>query len=134
MPTRYRKAIEEKRALTGMLRGKNYDKAVRAGVGVMVRGPVKVDEHFKTSVSHIWAMGAVPKAHVLRRPVDMLKTVVDADTDRIRGAHFFCVESQDMINRIKSAMDAGLAYTTLRDVIYTHPTMSKALNDLFATI
>ena len=29
-------------------------------------------------------------------------------------------------------MDAGLPYTTLRDQIFTHPTVSEALNDLFA--
>jgi probable pyridine nucleotide-disulfide oxidoreductase len=37
-----------------------------------------------------------------------------------------------MINLIKLAMDANLPYTVLRDNIYTHPTMSEGLNDLFA--
>ena len=39
-----------------------------------------------------------------------------------------------MINLVKLAMDAGLPYTALRDGIYTHPTMSEALNDLFAAL
>lgn len=31
-------------------------------------------------------------------------------------------------------MDAGIPYTVLRDNIYTHPTMSEALNDLFTAV
>ena len=31
-------------------------------------------------------------------------------------------------------MDAHVPYTTLRDSIYTHPTMTEALNDLFAAV
>ena len=36
-----------------------------------------------------------------------------------------------MINIVKLAMDAKLPYTALRDMIFTHPTMSESLNDLF---
>ena len=37
-----------------------------------------------------------------------------------------------MINLVKLAMDNNLKYQVLRDFIYTHPTMSESLNDLFA--
>ena len=77
---------------------------------------------------------AVPKAQVLKKTAGILKAIVDAKTDKILGAHFFCAESHEMINLIKMAMDAGIPYTVLRDAIYTHPTMSEALNDLFATL
>lgn len=77
---------------------------------------------------------AIPKAQVLRKPVGLLKAIVDAQTGRILGAHLFCEESHEMINLIKLAMDANIPYTTLRDSIYTHPTMSEALNDLFSAI
>ena len=80
------------------------------------------------------AAGAVPKARVLRRPDGLLKAVVDGQTGRILGAHFFCAESHELINLVKIAMDAGLPYTVLRDAVYTHPTMSEALNDLFASL
>ncbi len=36
-----------------------------------------------------------------------------------------------MINQVKLAMDAKLTYRALRDMLFTHPTMSEALNDLF---
>ena len=80
------------------------------------------------------AAAAIPKAQVLQNPVGLLKAVVDGETGRILGAHLFCEESYEMINLIKLAMDAGLPYTALRDGIYTHPTMSEALNDLFAAL
>lgn len=75
---------------------------------------------------------AIPKAQVLRKPVGLLKAVIDADTNKILGTMLFCEESYEMINIVKLAMDAGLDYTVLRDQIFTHPTMSEALNDLFA--
>ena len=77
---------------------------------------------------------AVPKALVLGQAEGMLKAVIDISTGKILGAHFFCAESQEMINTVKVVMDAGLPYTVLRDGIFTHPTMSEAMNDLFAAL
>src|SRR5574344_237792 len=77
---------------------------------------------------------AVPKAQVLKRSAGILKAVIDAKTDRILGAHLFCADSHEVINTVKTAMDAGLPYTALRDAVYTHPTMTEALNDLFSNI
>lgn len=75
---------------------------------------------------------ALPKAQVLRKPTGLFKAIIDAQTDKILGAHIFAVESYEVINIIKLAMDNNITYQTLRDNIYTHPTMSEALNDLFA--
>ncbi len=77
---------------------------------------------------------AIPKAQVLRHPEGILKAVVDGDTGLILGAHLFCADAHEMINSVKIAMDAKLPYTALRDAIFTHPTMSEALNDLFAAV
>ena len=77
---------------------------------------------------------AIPKAHVLQKPAGTLKAIVDMDTGLILGAHFFCVESQEMINIVKLCMDADLPYTVLKDNIFNHPTMSEGLNDLFGMI
>lgn len=77
---------------------------------------------------------AVPKAQVLGTPQGLLKAVIDKKTGLILGAHLFCEESYEMINIIKLAIDARVPYTVLRDNIYTHPTMSEALNDLFASV
>lgn len=75
---------------------------------------------------------AVPKAQVLREPQGFLKAVVDGDSGKILGAMLLCQESYETINVVKLAMDLGADYTVLRDQIFTHPTMTEALNDLFA--
>lgn len=79
-------------------------------------------------------MAAVPKARVLKATAGMMKAVIDGKTGMILGAHLYCAESHEIINLFKLAMDAGIPYTVLRDNIYTHPTMSEALNDLFAAV
>ena len=71
---------------------------------------------------------------MLLQPQGLLKAVIDKKTGLILGAHLFCVESHEMINLLKLAIDSSIPYTVLRDNIYTHPTMSEALNDLFSTI
>lgn len=75
---------------------------------------------------------AVPRMHVDNKTTGLLKAVVQPSTGRILGATLFCQQAPEVINTIKTVMDAGLPYTTLRDQIFTHPTVSEALNDLFA--
>lgn len=77
---------------------------------------------------------AVPKAQVLRSPEGFLKALVDRKTKKILGAMLFCEESYEVINIIKLAMDLDADYTVLKNQIFTHPTMSEALNDLFGMV
>lgn len=91
------------------------------------------EQGFEVKIARLPAT-AVPKAQVLRQTTGLLKAVVDAKTDEVLGAHLFCAESHELINLFKLAIDAHLPYPVLRDAIYTHPTMSEALNDLFASL
>lgn len=75
---------------------------------------------------------AIPKAQVLQAPQGFAKAIIDARTGKILGAMLLYEESFETINLIKLAMDLGADYTVLRDQIFTHPTMTEALNDLFA--
>ena len=75
---------------------------------------------------------AVPRMHVDNKTTGLLKAVIQPSTGLILGATLLCQQAPEVINTIKTAMDAGLPYTTLRDQIFTHPTVSEALNDLFA--
>lgn len=75
---------------------------------------------------------AIPKAQVLRKTEGVLKAIVHAQTGKILGAMLLNEESYEMINIVKLAMDMDADYTVLRDQIFTHPTMSEALNDLFS--
>ncbi len=92
-----------------------------------------IAQGFRVKVARLPA-AAIPKAQVLQKPTGLLKAIVDADTGLLLGAHLFCAESQEMINLVKVVMDAKLPYTVLRDGIFNHPTMSEALNDLFAAL
>ena len=74
---------------------------------------------------------AIPKAKVLRKTDGLLKALVTAD-GTVLGAQLFCEESYEMINFIKLAMDHGIKARDIANFIFTHPTMSESLNDLFA--
>ncbi|MEN0569844.1 reactive chlorine resistance oxidoreductase RclA [Serratia nevei] len=77
---------------------------------------------------------AIPRARVLGDTRGLLKAVVDAQTGQILSVALLCRDAHEMINIVKTAMDAGLPYTRLRDQLFTHPTMSESLNDLFGLI
>lgn len=77
---------------------------------------------------------AIPRARVLGDTRGLLKAVVDAQSGQILGVALLCRDAHEMINIVKTAMDAGLPYTRLRDQLFTHPTMSESLNDLFGLI
>lgn len=77
-------------------------------------------------------VAAIPKAQVLKAPAGLLKAIINADTNKILGIMLLGEESYETINIVKLAMDLDADYTILRDQIFTHPTMSEALNDLFS--
>jgi pyruvate/2-oxoglutarate dehydrogenase complex dihydrolipoamide dehydrogenase (E3) component len=60
-----------------------------------------------------------------------LKVIVDADTGQILGASMLAVEGGEMASMIQIAMMGKLPYTALRDAIWSHPTWSEALNNVF---
>ncbi|PAY50940.1 FAD-dependent oxidoreductase [Ligilactobacillus salivarius] len=76
------------------------------------------------------AATSIPKAKVIGNTRGMYKILVNPDTEEILGATIYGEESYEVINLIALAMKAKLPYTMLRDQIYTHPTMSEALNDV----
>lgn len=77
---------------------------------------------------------AIPRARLIQETDGFMKAIVDADTNKILGATLFCAESSEVINIVSMAIQMGQPYTFLRDHIFTHPTMSEALNDLFSQI
>lgn len=72
----------------------------------------------------------IPKANILENPVGMWQILVDEETDQVLGATIFGEESYEVINLLTLAMNAHVPYQLLRDQIYTHPTMTEALNDV----
>lgn len=74
---------------------------------------------------------AVPKLQLEFKTAGLLRAVVDLKTNKILGAALFCYNSPEVINIVKTAIDANLDYTVLRDQVFTHPTVAESLNDLF---
>ena len=74
----------------------------------------------------------IPRLHVDGKLTGLLRAIVDTDTQEILGAALLCQNAHEVINIIKTAVDNQLPYTVLRDQIFTHPTVSESLNDLFA--
>ena len=75
-------------------------------------------------------VSAIPRARTLGNTDGLFKVIVDADTDKIVGCTLFGPESSEVINLVAMAMKMRQEYTFLRDFIFTHPSMSEALNDL----
>ncbi len=61
-----------------------------------------------------------------------LKAVVDAKTNQILGCAALSTEGGELMSMIQIAMMAKLPYTALRDAIFSHPSLSESLNNLFA--
>lgn len=76
-------------------------------------------------------VAAIPRAKTLGETDGLLKAVIDTQTNKILGCTLFCPESSEIINTVAVAMKTGQPATFLRDFIFTHPSMSEALNDLF---
>ena len=89
-----------------------------------------LEEGFEIKVKEIPA-AAVPKLQLEFKTTGLLRAIVDSKTNKILGAALFCYNSPEVINIVKTAIDAGLDYTALRDQIFTHPTVAESLNDLF---
>jgi pyruvate/2-oxoglutarate dehydrogenase complex dihydrolipoamide dehydrogenase (E3) component len=81
----------------------------------------------------------MPMAEVLRtRTVSeqrgLMKMLIAKDSDEILGFIAFGFEASELMAAVQTAMAGHLPYTTLRDVIFAHPTMSEGLNQLLANV
>lgn len=77
---------------------------------------------------------ASPRMKISGETDGLLKTVIDAETEKILGASLFVAQSGEVINNIRLAMEADKSYTFLKDGIFTHPTVGEILNDLFGQL
>lgn len=74
----------------------------------------------------------LPRARTLQQTDGLLKAVIDEHSGRIMGCTLFCADSPEVINTVNVAMKTRQHYTFLRDFIFTHPSMSEGLNELFS--
>jgi len=63
-----------------------------------------------------------------------MKVIVDAQTQRILGASILGTGGDEAIHGILDIMNAGVAYTTLRDAVPIHPTVSELIPTLLGEL
>ena len=76
-------------------------------------------------------MSAVPGAKVVNHDIGMLKAIVDSKSGEILGAAFHCIYAHEIINEVAIAMNFKANAGFFKNQIFTHPSISEALNDLF---
>lgn len=77
-------------------------------------------------------MAAVLRTRTLSETRGFLKALIGAETDEILGFSALGEQAGELMSVVQTAMMAKLPYTSLRDAIFTHPTMAEGLNVLFA--
>lgn len=76
-------------------------------------------------------VNTIPRHKINNDGRGLFKAVVNKDNEEILGASLYGLQSEEIINLIKLAIDQKLSYEVLKDNIYTHPTMVESFNDLF---
>jgi pyruvate/2-oxoglutarate dehydrogenase complex dihydrolipoamide dehydrogenase (E3) component len=99
-------------------------------------GRVGLTEQAARSQGRNIRVAKMPMSYVARAlEVDetrgFMKAIVDADSNQILGAAILGIEGGEMASLIQVAMMGRLPYTALRDGVFSHPTLSEALNNLF---
>lgn len=97
-------------------------------VGLSEKEAINAGYKVKTKVIKA---STIPRAKLLGDERGVLKAVVDEKNGKILGCSLYSTESSEVINVVAMAIKENKEYTYLRDFVFTHPTMSEALNDLF---
>jgi pyruvate/2-oxoglutarate dehydrogenase complex dihydrolipoamide dehydrogenase (E3) component len=63
-----------------------------------------------------------------------MKALIARDADKILGFTVFGLGAGEPIATVQVAMIAGLPFTSLRDAIFTHPTLAEGLIPLFSKV
>jgi glutathione reductase (NADPH) len=61
------------------------------------------------------------------QPAGMYKTIIDAETDRVLGAHLLGTHSEEIINLFALAIRFGVRATELKQMIFAYPTSASDL-------
>jgi len=76
-------------------------------------------------------MSWVARAIETGETAGIMKAIVNSKNNQILGAAILGLEGGEVMAILQVAMLAGLPYTVLRDAIFSHPSISEALNILF---
>jgi pyruvate/2-oxoglutarate dehydrogenase complex dihydrolipoamide dehydrogenase (E3) component len=86
-----------------------------------------------------YRLAKMPIANVLRtrtvsEPRGFMKMLVAAHSDRILGFTALGLDASELLAAVQTAMLGNVPYTTLRDGIFTHPTIAEGFGALLTTI
>lgn len=79
-------------------------------------------------------MEAVLRARTLSETRGFMKALVGHDGDEILGFTAVAPHAGEIVAVVQTAMIGKLPYTTLRDAVFTHPTMAEGLGPLFGGV
>lgn len=76
-------------------------------------------------------MSYVARALEVDETRGFLKAIVDAGSGQILGVAVLGLEGGEVMSMLQLAMVGKLPFTTLRDGVFSHPSLSESLNNLF---
>jgi pyruvate/2-oxoglutarate dehydrogenase complex dihydrolipoamide dehydrogenase (E3) component len=76
-------------------------------------------------------MSSVARALEVDETRGFMKAIVDCDSNQILGAAILGIEGGEIMSALEIAIMGKLPYTSLRDGVFAHPTLSESLNNLF---
>ena len=77
---------------------------------------------------------SILRTHTTDQPDGFLKTLIDPSSGQILGFTMIGSEAGEVMTTVQIAMLGHLPYTVLRDAIFTHPTMSEGLGNLYTSV
>jgi pyruvate/2-oxoglutarate dehydrogenase complex dihydrolipoamide dehydrogenase (E3) component len=102
-----------------------------ATVGLTEREARAQGRHITVAREKVADIIAMPRAYTVEETRGVMKFIVDADTDLILGAALLSIDAQEIVNTVSLAIRHHITATELRDSIYTHPSSTEALNEVF---
>lgn len=105
-----------------------------ARVGMTEREARATGRAITVASAPVRKLATVSRARIVDEPEGLMKVVVDATTDQILGAALLSYDAHEVINLVALAMRHGIGARTLRDGIYTHPSMSECFNQLLGLL
>lgn len=88
----------------------------------------------KVAAKQVADIAAAPRAKIDGDARGIVKIVVNAGTDHVLGAALMHVHAEEVINLMALAIRHGITASALRDSIYTHPSMTEALNEVLGIV
>src|SRR5262249_21234670 len=79
-------------------------------------------------------MASVFRAMTVSETRGFMKVLIEAENDKILGFTMFGTDAGELMATMQMAILSGTPYTTLRDAVIAHPTMSEGLVSLLQSV